>query len=168
MTLRALATPPRSAATLCRSDFQKIVAKIMKLDYRIPEKLNLSPAVKSLLGRIFVKDPAKRITIAEIKRHEWYLHRLPYELYEGYQGFERCAAARCIRQIGVQKMHTSAHTLCGTAAEGIARAGIRRARSTLTTSKRCSIWHGTQALCEAYLALCESSLRLGLHVLGVL
>jgi serine/threonine-protein kinase SRK2 len=61
----------------------------MKLDYRIPEKLNLTPAVKDLLGRIFVRDPAKRITIAEIKHHEWYLHRLPYELYEGYQGFER-------------------------------------------------------------------------------
>jgi serine/threonine protein kinase len=75
---------------LCRSDFQKIVAKIMKLDYRIPDKLNLSPSVKSLLARIFVKDPTKRITIAEIKTHEWYLHRLPFELYEGYQGFERC------------------------------------------------------------------------------
>lgn len=77
-------------AQLCRSDFQKIVAKIMKLDYRIPDKLNLSSSVKHLLARIFVKDPTKRITIAEIKTHEWYLHRLPFELYEGYQGFERC------------------------------------------------------------------------------
>lgn len=61
----------------------------MKLDYRIPDKLNLSFAVKHLLSRIFVKDPAKRITIWEIKQHSWYLHRLPYELQEGYQGFER-------------------------------------------------------------------------------
>lgn len=73
----------------CRSDFQKIVARIMKLDYRIPDKLNLSFSVKHLLSRIFVKDPAKRITIWEIKQHSWYLHRLPYELQEGYQGFER-------------------------------------------------------------------------------
>ena len=65
----------------------------MKLDYCIPERLNLSPAVKDLLARIFVKDPARRITVAQIKRHEWYLHRLPYELYEGYQGFERCGPA---------------------------------------------------------------------------
>lgn len=78
---------------LCRSDFQKIVAKIMKLEYRIPEKLNLSPCVKDLLARIFVKDPSQRMTIAEIKQHAWYLHRLPYELQEGYKGFERCDAS---------------------------------------------------------------------------
>lgn len=76
-------------ATLCRADFQKIVARIMKLDYKIPEKLNLSFSVKHLLSRIFVKDPSKRISIAEIKQHSWYLHRLPYELQEGYKGFER-------------------------------------------------------------------------------
>ena len=69
----------------------------MKLEYRIPDKLSLSPAVKNLLSRIFVKDPVQRITIAEIKRHEWYLHRLPYELYEGYQGFERCAVPHWLR-----------------------------------------------------------------------
>lgn len=76
----------------CRADFQKIVARIMKLDYKIPEKLNLSFSVKHLLSRIFVKDPSKRISIAEIKQHSWYLHRLPYELQEGYKGFERCCA----------------------------------------------------------------------------
>ena len=76
---------------ICRSDFQKIVAKIMALDYHIPEKLQLSDSVKDLMARIFVKDPAKRITIEEIKKHEWYLHRLPFELLEGYQGFERYA-----------------------------------------------------------------------------
>jgi len=61
----------------------------MKLDYRFPDKLNLSFSVKHLMSRIFVKDPAKRITIWEIKQHSWYLHRLPYELQEGYQGFDR-------------------------------------------------------------------------------
>lgn len=74
---------------VCRTDFQKIVGKIMALDYKIPEKLQLSDSVKDLLGRIFVKDPESRITIAEMKKHEWYLHRLPFELCEGYQGFER-------------------------------------------------------------------------------
>lgn len=77
-------------AMMRRADFQKIVARIMKLDYKIPEKLNLSSSVKHLLSRIFVKDPSKRISIAEIKQHSWYLHRLPYELQEGYKGFERC------------------------------------------------------------------------------
>jgi serine/threonine protein kinase len=84
----------------CRSDFQKIVAKIMALDYTIPDKLQLSDAVKDLLSRIFVKDPEKRITIAQIKEHEWYLHRLPFELCQGYKGFERrapCCCCRCWR-----------------------------------------------------------------------
>jgi hypothetical protein len=143
----------------CRSDFQKIVAKIMALDYTIPEKLQLSDSVKDLLSKvrprsrearfawsflllclvpsarcalacsralvlllicrnighapratmgpepgrsrrhvivrapvqIFVKDPEKRLSIPEIKQHEWFLHRLPFELCEGYKGFERCA-----------------------------------------------------------------------------
>lgn len=62
----------------------------MALDYTIPEKLNLSASVKDLISRIFVKDPKQRITVAQIKEHEWYLHRLPYELCEGYEGFPRC------------------------------------------------------------------------------
>ena len=83
----------QTCAVACRSDFQKIVAKIMALDYSIPEKLQLSDSVKDLLSRIFVKDPERRITIPEIKQHEWYLHRLPFELCEGYKGFPRCAAS---------------------------------------------------------------------------
>jgi serine/threonine protein kinase len=92
VSLQQHPTPPRAnyATLACRSDFQKIVAKIMALDYSIPEKLQLSSSVKDLLSLIFVKDPEKRITIAQIKAHEWYLHRLPFELCEGYQGFERC------------------------------------------------------------------------------
>jgi serine/threonine protein kinase len=74
----------------------------MKLDYKIPEKLNLSVSVKHLLGRIFVKDPSKRISIAEIKQHSWYLHRLPYELQEGYKGFERCLLQACFLHLLTQ------------------------------------------------------------------
>lgn len=61
------------------------------MDCKIPEKLNLSDSVKDLLAKIFVKDPAERIDIAGIKAHEWYLHRLPLELCDNYQGMERCA-----------------------------------------------------------------------------
>lgn len=72
-----------------RTDFQKTVQRIIALDYKIPEKLQLSDSVKDLLAKIFVKDPAERIDIAGIKQHEWYLHRLPFELSENYQGMER-------------------------------------------------------------------------------
>jgi serine/threonine protein kinase len=76
-------------AVCCRTDFQKTVGKILALDYKIPDKLQLSDSVKDLLSKIFVTDPNARISIAGIKAHEWYLHRLPYELCDGYQGLER-------------------------------------------------------------------------------
>lgn len=95
--------PWRASSTACtnrtfttyRTDFQKTVQRILALDYKIPEKLQLSDAVKDLLSKIFVKDPTQRIDIAGIKAHEWYLHRLPYELCDNYQGMERCALADC-------------------------------------------------------------------------
>lgn len=70
------------------------MARILNLDWKVPEKLRLTDEVKNLLGQIFVKDAAKRITISQIKQHPWYLHRLPWELSDGYQGFERRACAR--------------------------------------------------------------------------
>lgn len=94
---------------LCRTDFQKIVSKIMALDYKIPEKLQLSDSVKDLLGRIFVKDPESRITIADIKKHEWYLHRLPFELCEGYQGFERCEGALTSQELDLIRCFMVVH-----------------------------------------------------------
>jgi serine/threonine-protein kinase SRK2 len=74
----------------------------MALDYAIPEKLNLSESVKDLISRIFVKEPAKRITIPQIKEHEWYIHRLPYELCEGYKGFERYSIKSSTCILGTQ------------------------------------------------------------------
>ncbi|KAK8971518.1 Serine/threonine-protein kinase SAPK2 [Platanthera guangdongensis] len=44
-----------------------------------------------LLSRIFVADPEKRITMAEIKAHPCFLKNLPLELSDGYQ--ERLQAA---------------------------------------------------------------------------
>jgi serine/threonine protein kinase len=81
---------PSSYLYTYRSDFQKIVSRILRLDYKVPEKLHLTDDVKELLSQIFVKDAAKRITISQIKQHPWYLHRLPWELSDGYQGFDRC------------------------------------------------------------------------------
>lgn len=82
---------PFSEAAFYRTDFQKTVQRILALDYKIPEKLQLSDSVKDLLSKIFIKDPNQRIDIAGIKAHEWYLHRLPHELTEQYQGMERYA-----------------------------------------------------------------------------
>ena len=74
-----------------------------------------------------MKDPEKRITIAAIKQHEWYLHRLPFELCEGYKGFERCAAlslqslaarAGWLRWRSVLRAHCGVRATCGKARRG--------------------------------------------------
>lgn len=36
--------------------------------------------VQDLLSRIFVANPAERITLAQIKQHPWFLKNLPIEL----------------------------------------------------------------------------------------
>jgi len=44
--------------------------KILNADYRTPKFI--SPAVKELIGKMLTTDPEKRITIDEIRQHEWY------------------------------------------------------------------------------------------------
>ena len=66
-----------------------MLEKIRTLDYELPPKLKLSKEVHNLLSRIFVRDPSKRYTIAQIKQHPWYQQRLPAEVVNGYQGFSR-------------------------------------------------------------------------------
>lgn len=36
--------------------------------------------LQDLLSRIFVANPAERITLAQIKQHPWFLKNLPIEL----------------------------------------------------------------------------------------
>ncbi|KAE8669676.1 Serine/threonine-protein kinase SRK2E [Hibiscus syriacus] len=43
---------------------------------------NISPECRHLLSRIFVADPEKRISIPEIKNHEWFLKNLPADLLD--------------------------------------------------------------------------------------
>jgi len=74
----------------CRTNYKKMLEKIRNLDYHLPSKLSLSAEVADLLAQIFVKDPAKRATVAQIKAHAWFQERLPAELSDGYSGFARC------------------------------------------------------------------------------
>ena len=47
------------------------------MDYHIPSHVKLSEDCKSLLSRILVPDPTKRITIEAIYNSPWYLKNLP-------------------------------------------------------------------------------------------
>ncbi|CAF2119009.1 unnamed protein product [Brassica rapa subsp. narinosa] len=66
-------------------NFRKTIQRIMAIQYKIPDYVHISQECKHLLSRIFVTNPAKRITLKEIKNHPWYLKNLPKELVESAQ-----------------------------------------------------------------------------------
>ncbi|KAJ8557934.1 hypothetical protein K7X08_004700 [Anisodus acutangulus] len=55
----------------------------MSVQYSIPDYIRVSADCKNLLSRIFVANPSKRITIPEIKKHPWFLKKLPKALMDG-------------------------------------------------------------------------------------
>jgi len=63
-------------------DYRKTIQRILSVTYSIPEDLHLSPACRHLISRIFVADPATRISIPEIRSHEWFLKNLPGDLMD--------------------------------------------------------------------------------------
>ncbi|KAJ8433783.1 hypothetical protein Cgig2_025946 [Carnegiea gigantea] len=64
-------------------NFKKSLARILSVQYSIPENIPISMECRHLLSRIFVANPEKRIEIPEIKTHPWFLKNLPMELMEG-------------------------------------------------------------------------------------
>nr|AIH00110.1 sucrose nonfermenting 1-related protein kinase 2.7 [Fragaria x ananassa] len=68
-----------------QTNIREIVKRIMSVRYVIPGYVYISEDCRHLLSRIFVADPARRITIQEIKNHPWFLKNLPRELTEEAQ-----------------------------------------------------------------------------------
>ncbi|XP_019264374.1 PREDICTED: serine/threonine-protein kinase SRK2A-like [Nicotiana attenuata] len=66
-------------------NFRKTIQRIMSVQYKIPDYVHISQDCRHLLSRIFVANPARRITIKEIKTHPWFLKNLPRELTEAAQ-----------------------------------------------------------------------------------
>ncbi|MCD7450579.1 Serine/threonine-protein kinase srk2a [Datura stramonium] len=66
-------------------NFRKTIQRIMSVQYKIPGYVHVSQDCRHLLSRIFVANPARRITIKEIKTHPWFLKNLPRELTEAAQ-----------------------------------------------------------------------------------
>ncbi|PPD83174.1 hypothetical protein GOBAR_DD19888 [Gossypium barbadense] len=56
--------------------------RIIHVQYSIPDYVHISLECRHLISRIFVADPAKRISIPEIKNHEWFLKNLPADLMD--------------------------------------------------------------------------------------
>ncbi|GAU29277.1 hypothetical protein TSUD_226480 [Trifolium subterraneum] len=63
-------------------NFSKIVKKIMAVQYSIPGYACISADCRQLLSRIFVANPAKRITISEIQQHSWFTRYMPIKIDE--------------------------------------------------------------------------------------
>ncbi|GAB2282563.1 Serine/threonine-protein kinase srk2i [Dionaea muscipula] len=67
-------------------DFRKMIQRILSVQYAIPDQINISQECRDLISRIFIGDPAARITIPEIKKHEWFLRNLPADLMDENTG----------------------------------------------------------------------------------
>ncbi|EXB63558.1 Serine/threonine-protein kinase SRK2E [Morus notabilis] len=63
-------------------NFRKTIHRILKVQYSVPDYVHISPECRHLISRIFVADPAQRITIPEIRNHEWFLKNLPADLMD--------------------------------------------------------------------------------------
>ncbi|XP_058186679.1 serine/threonine-protein kinase SRK2I-like [Rhododendron vialii] len=63
-------------------DFRKTIHRILHVQYSIPDNIQVAPACRHLISRIFVADPKQRITIPEIFKHEWFLKNLPADLMD--------------------------------------------------------------------------------------
>ncbi|BBM99864.1 serine/threonine-protein kinase SRK2 [Marchantia polymorpha subsp. ruderalis] len=64
-------------------NFRKTIGRILSVQYTIPDYVHISNECRQLLKQIFVANPAKRISISEIKNHEWFLKNLPADLIDG-------------------------------------------------------------------------------------
>lgn len=84
-------------------NFRKTIGRIMSVQYSIPDYVRISADCKYLLSRIFVANPAKRITIPEIKQHPWFLRNLPKEIIEiektNYVGSDRDQSSQSVEEI---------------------------------------------------------------------
>ncbi|KAJ6389156.1 hypothetical protein OIU77_027491 [Salix suchowensis] len=84
-------------------NFRKTIGRIMSVQYSIPDYVRVSADCKHLLSHIFVANPAKRITIPEIKQHPWFLKNLPKEIIEiektNFTESERYQPAQSVEEI---------------------------------------------------------------------
>lgn len=63
-------------------NFRKTIQRILGIQYSIPDYVHISPECRHLISRIFDGNPATRITMSEIRNHEWFLKNLPADLMD--------------------------------------------------------------------------------------
>ncbi|KAK2657405.1 hypothetical protein Ddye_010457 [Dipteronia dyeriana] len=63
-------------------DFRKTIQRILSVQYSIPDAVQISQECRDLISKIFVGDPATRITIPDIRNHPWFLRNLPADFMD--------------------------------------------------------------------------------------
>ncbi|KAI4967133.1 hypothetical protein ZWY2020_030271 [Hordeum vulgare] len=63
-------------------DGRKTIQRILSVQYSIPDYVHISSECRDLIAKIFVGNPATRITIPEIRNHPWFLKNLPADLVD--------------------------------------------------------------------------------------
>ncbi|GAQ91421.1 serine/threonine protein kinase [Klebsormidium nitens] len=64
---------------------QRMFERITAGEYQIPANVQVDDSLRDLLDRIFQIDPNKRITLQQIKEHEWVKVNMPPKLRRRYQ-----------------------------------------------------------------------------------
>uniref|UniRef100_A0ACD6A5D8 Uncharacterized protein n=1 Tax=Avena sativa TaxID=4498 RepID=A0ACD6A5D8_AVESA len=63
-------------------NFRQTIQRILSVQYSIPDYVHISAECRDLISKIFVGNPATRITIPEIRNHPWFLKNLPADLVD--------------------------------------------------------------------------------------
>ncbi|KAM0909078.1 hypothetical protein ACQ4PT_015029 [Festuca glaucescens] len=63
-------------------NFRKTIQRILTVQYSIPDYVRISTECRDLISKIFVGNPATRITIPKIRNHPWFLKNLPADLVD--------------------------------------------------------------------------------------
>ncbi|OIV92890.1 hypothetical protein TanjilG_01024 [Lupinus angustifolius] len=63
-------------------DYRKTIQRVLSVQYSIPDFVHISSECRHLISRIFVFDPAERITIPEILKNEWFMKNRSAEMMD--------------------------------------------------------------------------------------
>jgi serine/threonine-protein kinase SRK2 len=85
--------------------------RIVSVQYKIPEYVHVSQDCRHLLSRIFVQDPAKRITMSKTKSHPWYLKNLAAREEAQAAYYSRPAAYRSQSVLEIMRIVQEAQTV---------------------------------------------------------
>ncbi|WVZ12796.1 hypothetical protein V8G54_017326 [Vigna mungo] len=97
-------------------NFRKSIGRIMSVQYAIPDYVRVSKECRHLISSIFVANPAKRITMSEIKQHLWFRKNLPREIIEaerrGYEETQKDQPSQSVEEIMqiIEEARTKVHT----------------------------------------------------------